>query len=177
MAIPDAALKLGVKKDFARILLTNIKRNLFHSIYLNLKKKTKEGAVNEDYLSKIMDDYIGYGMYDFFKVFDYQFTLSALRTSIDPKVITKRIEDLRQRIEFRGKLSERDSTQDYEKIFLMIDRELDRREKIGRRWSVRAACDYYAKNELGIGGDVGQQLDLDNFYQKYLAYKKNISRH
>jgi len=176
LAIPDAAIKLGVRKEFARILFANIKRNLFQSVYLDFKKKAEDGKVNEDDLSNIMDEYVGYGMYEFFKVFDYQFTLSSLRRSMDPKVITKRIEELKDRIEFKNKSVDMVSIQDYEKVFIMIDKDLERREKVGRRWSIRAACDYYAKNELGIGIDATEQFELDKFYKKYLVHTKYSNR-
>ena len=54
----------------------------------------------------------------------------------------------------------------------MIDKELDRRERLGQRWSARAACDYFGNNELGYGGDSKNQSELDNFYARYQIYKR-----
>ena len=57
------------------------------------------------------------------------------------------------------------------KVFQMIEKELERRERVGQRWSIRAACDYFGSNELGYMQDSSHQSELDNFYQRYLAYQ------
>ena len=37
---------------------------------------------------------------------------------------------------------------------------------------MRAACDYYGKNELDYGKDNTNQSELDQFYLRYQAYKR-----
>lgn len=170
--VPKAAKDLGLKNEFARVLLTHIKKNLFHSLYLNLKEKVREESINIVDLRESIDEYFRYSMHEFFRAFDYQFTLSTLNKIGDPQLIIKRIEDLRKRSEFKNKLSALEPTLDYEKIFTIIDKELERRERIGQRWSIRAACEYYARNELSTESAVDQQYDLDNFHNKYLEHRK-----
>ena len=88
----------------------------------------------------------------------------------------ERIDDLRKRVEFTNTLSMTDSEKEYQKVFKLIDKEMERREKINQRWSVKATCDYFARNELGIGNSTNQQLELDKFYKKYLIYKDNFNK-
>ena len=101
--IPKVAKDLGVKKEFTRVLLASIKNNLFFSMYLVLKNKIKKDSLSEGGLRESTDEHFRSEMFELFRAFDYQFTLSSLYKLNDPKLIIKRIEDLRKRSEFRNK--------------------------------------------------------------------------
>ncbi|MHA1989255.1 MAG: hypothetical protein ACW98D_21745 [Promethearchaeota archaeon] len=165
----------GLKKEFARVLLTNIKPRLFHSTYSYLKNIAKENKINDENIDELMKKLFDFGMYELFRVFDYQFTLASLNKNNDKKVMNKKIEDLRKRAEFGDKFLSKNQEGTEEKVFKMIDEELERRERLGQRWSARAACDYYGRNELGYDKDGNQPEELDNFYKRYLAYSKQAN--
>ena len=63
---------------------------------------------------------------------------------------------------------------DEKKVFKMIDEQLLKNEKEGRRWSIRAVCDLYASNELKLGRGKANQFELDNFFKRYEAYNKKL---
>jgi hypothetical protein len=172
LAVPKMAKDMDLKKEFERVLLVSIKGGLFYSVCLILKDKIKESNTNEEEITRVIDDYFKYNMYEYFRVFDYQFTLSTLSKINDAHLISKKIEDLRKRSEFTIKVSGVNPIVDYEKVFKLIDKELERRERIGQRWSIKAACEYYARNELGIEPAAGHQFALDNFHKKYLEHRK-----
>jgi hypothetical protein len=172
LAIPKAAKELGLKDEFKREIIVSIKIGLFHSLYIILKDKTKESNVNEGELIKSIDEYFRFNMHDYFRVFDYQLTITLLHKISDPHLISKKIEDLRKRFQFTSNMSAINNSIDNEKVFIIIDKELERRERIGQRWSIKAACEYYARNELGIEPGPGQQFELDNFHKKYLEHRK-----
>lgn len=174
--VPKAAVELDVKKEFSQLLFLNIKIGLNHSVYLKLKNIDNEEDINEEEFITRMDEYCGYSIKEFFKVYDYHFTLSSLNKSVTLQSMTKKIDDLRKRVEFTNTLSMTDSEKEYQKVFKLIDKEMERREKINQRWSVKATCDYFARNELGIGNSTNQQLELDKFYKKYLIYKDNFNK-
>jgi hypothetical protein len=113
-------------------------------------------------------------MHDYFRVFDYQLTITVLNKISDPHLISKKIEDLRKRSQFTSKMGGINNSIDNEKVFIIIDKELERRERIGQRWSIKAACEYYARNELGIEPSPGQQFELDSFHKQYLEHRKKI---
>ena len=111
-------------------------------------------------------------MYDLFRVFDYQYTLSSLHKNSDAKFMLRKLEDLMLRNEPGEKFSDTNQSVNELKVFEMIDKEMERRERIGQRWSVRAACEYYAKNELGYGKDTRNQSDLDQFFVRYQTHRQ-----
>lgn len=172
LSVPKIAKGLDLKKEFEHVLLASIKAELFHSVCLILKDKIIESNANEEEITKALDEYFKYHIHEYFKVFDYQFTLSTLNKISDTHLISKKIEDLRKRSEFTSKVIGVNPTVDYVEVFKLIDKELERRERIGQRWSIKAACDYYARNELGIEPAAGHQFELDNFHKKYLEHRK-----
>jgi len=172
LAIPKTAKELGLKDEFKREIISGIKIGLFHSLYTILKDKTKKSDLKEGELIKSIDEYFRFIMHDYFRVYNYQFTISVLNKISDPHLISKKIEDLRKRTQFMGRPGSIDASVDYEKVYSIIDRELERRERIGQRWSIKAACEYYARNELGIEPGPGLQIGLDNFHKKYLEHRK-----
>jgi len=111
-------------------------------------------------------------MYELFRVFDYQYTLSSLHKNSDAKFMLKKLEDLMKKDEQEVDFESVKKTEMELKVFGMIDKEMDRRERIGQRWSIRAACEYYAKNELGYGKDPKNQSELDQFFARYQIHRQ-----
>ncbi|HEY6437285.1 MAG TPA: hypothetical protein VIY47_11905, partial [Ignavibacteriaceae bacterium] len=173
MAVPRTMKKLdGLKNDFADMILLNIKQKLFYDTFVYLKSfDPKKGLKSKD-LSSELNEFFYSGMYDLFRVFDYQYTLSSLHKNSDAKFMLRKLEELMQRNEHVENIAITNQTAIELKVFEMIDKELDRRERISQRWSIRAACEYYAKNELGYGKDDKNQSDLDQFFIRYQTYKQ-----
>jgi len=173
MAVPRTMKKLdGLKNDFADLVLLNIKQKLFYDTFIYLKSSDSEKRLKGKDISTELNEFFYSGMYDLFRVFDYQFTLSSLNKNSDAKFMLRKLEDLRKRSEHGETLTGEDQFANELKIFDMIDKELDRRERIGQRWSIRAACEYFGKNELGYGKDNTDQSELDHFYMRYQTHKQ-----
>lgn len=173
MAVPRTMKKLdGLKNDFADLVLLNIKQKLFYDTFVYLKSLvTEKGLKGKDFSSEL-NKFFYSGMYDLFRVFDYQYTLSSLHKNSDAKFMLRKLEDLMQRNEHGENIASPNQTAIELKVFEMIDKELDRRERIGQRWSVRAACEYFAKNELGYGKDPKNQSELDQFFARYQIHRQ-----
>jgi hypothetical protein len=173
MAVPRTMKKVdALKNDFADLVLLNIKQKLFYDTFVYLKSLLSDKGLKVKDISTELNQFFYSGMYDLFRVFDYQYTLSSLHKNSDAKFMLRKLEDLMQRSKPGENIVETDQFADELKVFDMIDKELDRRERIGQRWSVRAACEYYAKNELGYGKDDKNQSDLDQFFVRYQTHKQ-----
>ena len=173
MAVPRLMKKLDdVKDDFANLVLLNIKQKLFYDTFTYLKSlDLAKGSKDKD-IGSGLNEFFYSAMYDLFRVFDYQYTLSSLSNNNDVKFMLRKLEDLGKRNQQVEKVPGEDKSAVELKVFQMIDKELDRRERLGQRWSVRAACDYFGNNELGYGGDSKNQSELDHFYTRYQIYKR-----
>jgi hypothetical protein len=173
MAVPRTTKKLdGLKNDFADLVLLNIKQKLFYDTFVYLKSLVSDKRLKSEDISSEISKFFYSGMYDLFRVFDYQYTLSSLHKNSDAKFMLRKLEDLMLRNEPGEKFSDTNQSVNELKVFEMIDKEMDRRERIGQRWSVRAACEYYAKNELGYGKDTRNQSDLDQFFVRYQTHRQ-----
>lgn len=173
MAVPRVMKKLDeVKDDFANQLLLNIKQKLFYDTLVHLKSLGPVKELKSKDISSELNEFFYSAMYDLFRVFDYQFTLSSLNKNNDAKHMLKKLDELRERDRHVVKITGDDKSAIELKVFQIIDKELDRRERIGQRWSIRAACDYYGKNELGYGVDNKNQSELDHFYARYQIYRQ-----
>jgi hypothetical protein len=173
MAVPRTMKKLdGLKNDFADLVLINIKQKLFYDTFVYLKSLVLDRGLKGKEFSSELNKFFYSAMYDLFRVFDYQYTLSSLHKNSDAKFMLRKLEDLMQRNEHEEKVSVANQSAIEFKVFEMIDKEMDRRERIGQRWSVRAACEYYAKNELGYGKDDKNQSDLDQFFVRYQTHRQ-----
>jgi hypothetical protein len=174
MAVPKIVEGLeGLKTEFASIVLANIKQRLFNSTYRYLMIKINENKINDENMNSLMNELFNSSMYDLFRVFDYQFTLTSLNKNNDKKVMIRKIEDLRKRAEFGDKFSGKKQLNVEERVFKMIDEKLIDNEKVGKRRSMRAECDYYGRYELGYGIDKEHLSELDLFYKRYLTHRKN----
>ena len=100
MTVPDNIKELkSLKNEFQRMVLANIKQRLFHFTYIYLKDRVKNGNINAGNLNSTLYELFENGMCELFRVFDYQFTLSSLKKSNDPKIIIRQIEELRKKAE------------------------------------------------------------------------------
>jgi len=173
MAVPKSIKELKeLNNEFANLVMASIRQRLFYSTYSYLKSITDENRLNHENINSLMSDMFSAGMYDLFRVFDFQLTLTSLSKNDDPKVMIRKIQELKKRAETGNKIADKKQLVDETKVFQMIDKELERRERAGQRWSIRAACDYFGSNELGYRQDSSQQSELDNFYKRYLEYQK-----
>jgi hypothetical protein len=173
MAVPRTMKKFDLlKNDFADLVLLNIKQKLFYDTSVYLKSLVSEKRLKGEDITSELDKFFYSGMYELFRVFDYQYTLSSLHKNSDAKFMLRKLEDLMKKNESEVDFESVKKTEMELKVFGMIDKEMDRRERIGQRWSTRAACEYYAKNELGYGKDPKNQLDLDQFFVRYQARKQ-----
>lgn len=163
-----------LKKEYELIVIDNFKQILFHLIYKHLLTLHKENELNEANIAGTISELYNSVINDFFKIFDYQITLASLSKITEKKVIKNKIEELRKRTGLRDKILTQQQLPVENKIFKKIDEELKRRERIGQRWSIRAVCDYFGRNELGYGQDVVHQSELNDFYKRYLEYHKKI---
>ena len=176
MAVPKSVKELReLNTEFTNLVLASIKQRLFSSTYNYLKSLKEEKKIDNENINSLMNDFFSAGMYDLFRVFDYQLTLTSLSKNDDPKVIIRKIQGLKKRAEVGDKFAGKKQLVDETKVFQMIDKELERREKVGQRWSIRAACDYFGSNELGYTQDISHQSELDNFYKRYLEYQNKVS--
>ena len=173
MAVPRLMKKLDeLKSEFADLVFLNIRQKLIYDTFIYLKSLVAEKGLKGKDIGSELDKFFYSVMYELFMVFDYQHTLSSLKNINDSKFMLRKLEDLRKRGEPAEKIAVDTQSVNELKVFQMIDKELDRRERIGQRWSVRAACDYYGKNELDYGKDNTNQSELDQFYLRYQAYKR-----
>lgn len=173
LAVPRVIKKIDeVKDDFANQLLLNIKQKLFYDTLVYLKSVGSVKELKTKDISSELNSFFYSAIYDLFRVFDYQFTLQSLNKSSDAKYMLKKLDDLRKRDQHVVKITGDDRSAIELKVFQIIDKELDRRERIGQRWSIRAACDYYGKNELGYDIDSKNQSELDHFYARYQIYRQ-----
>lgn len=173
MAVPRTMKKVdALKNDFADLVLLNIKQKLFYDTFVYLKSSVSEKKIKSEVITSELSKFFYASMYDLFRVFDYQYTLSSLHKNSDAKFMLRKLEDLMQRNEHEEKVSVANQSAIELKVFEMIDKELDRRERISQRWSDRAACEYFAKNELGYGKDNRNQSDLDQFFVRYQTHKQ-----
>ena len=176
MAVPKSIKELKeLNNEFANLVMASIRQRLFYSTYSHLKSLTDENRRNDENINQLMSNMFSAGMYDLFRVFDFQLTLTSLSKNDDPKVMIRKIQELKKRAEAGNKIADKKQLVDETKVFQMIDKELERREKIGQRWSIRAACDYFGSNELGYRQDSSHQSELDNFYKRYLEYQNKVS--
>ena len=172
MAVPRLIKKFDeLKSEFANLVLLNIKQKLFYDTFVFLKSLVSEKGLKDKDIDSELNKFFYAVMYELFRVFDYQYTLSSLNNIKDSKFMLRKLEDLRKRSGQGEKVAGESQSANELKVFQMIDKELDRRERIGQRWSVRAACDYYGKNELDYGKDNKNQTELDHFYMRYQIYK------
>ena len=173
MAVPRTMKKLdALKNDFADLVLLNIKQKLFYDTFAYLKSSVSDKKLKSEAITSELDKFFYSGMYELFRVFDYQYTLSSLHNNSDAKFMLKKLNDLMKKDEPEVDFESVKKSEMELKVFQMIDKELDRRERIGQRWSERAACEYYAKNELGYGKDPKNQYDLDQFLARYQTHKQ-----
>jgi hypothetical protein len=173
MAVPRTMKKVdALKNDFADLVLLNIKQKLFYDTFVYLKSLVLEKRLKSEDISSELSKFFYASMYDLFRVFDYQYTLSSLQKNSDAKFMLRKLDDLMKKNESEVDFESVKKTEMELKVFEMIDKELDRRERISQRWSDRAACEYYAKNELGYGKDPKNQSDLDQFFARYQTYKQ-----
>jgi hypothetical protein len=173
MGIPDNLKELKVLKgEFQRLVLASIKKRLFHFTYLFLKNKVKNENINAADLNNSLNELLENGIYELFRVYDYQFTLSSLNKSNDSKIIIKQIEELRRKGKSEKIMVGSNQPDDEKKVFKKIDEQLLKNEKEGRRWSVRAVCDYYGTNELNYGKGKAHQVELDDFFKRYQEHRK-----
>jgi hypothetical protein len=174
MGIPDNLKELKVlKSEFQRLVFASIKKRLFHFTYLFLKNRAKNENINAVDLNNPLNELFENGIYELFRVYDYQFTLSSLNKSNDSKIIIRQIEELRKKGKSEKILTGNNQLGDEEKVFKKIDEQLLKNEKEGRRWSVRAVCDYFGSNELNYGKDKTHQVELDDFFKRYQEHRKS----
>ncbi|MDZ7622860.1 MAG: hypothetical protein U5J96_00205 [Ignavibacteriaceae bacterium] len=172
MTVPKSIKELKeLNNEFANLVMASIRQRLFYSAYSYLKSLKEENRLNDENINSLMSDVFSAGMYDLFRVFDFQLTLTSLSKNDDPKVMIRKIQELKKRAEAGNKIADKKQLVNETKVFQMIEKELERRERVGQRWSIRAACDYFGSNELGYTQDSSHQSELDNFYQRYLAYQ------
>ena len=172
MAVPENVKDLkGLKNEFQKMVMANLKQRLFHFTYVFIKERVKNNNINAGNLNSSLYELFDSGMYELFRVFDYQFTLSSLNKSKDPKIIIRQIEELRKKAESGEKLLGSEQLNEEDKVFRMIDEQLLKNEKEGRRWSIRAVCEYFGRNEFKFGKDKAHQSELDDFYKRYQMYK------
>jgi len=174
MAVPRIMKKLDeVKDDFADLVLLNIKQKLFYDTLVYLKSLGTEKGLKDKDIRSELNEFFYSAMYDLFRVFDYQYTLTSLSKNNDAKFMLRKLEDLMKRSQHGEKIvAEEDQSANELKVFQKIDKELERRERAGQRWSIRAACDYFGKNELGYGEDNKNQSELEQFYMRYQIHKQ-----
>jgi len=173
MAVPRIMKKLDeVKDDFANLVLLNVKQKLFYDTFVYLKSLGSASELTGKDLSSQLNEFFYSTMYDLFRVFDYQFTLTSLKKNTDAKFMLRKLDDLMKRDRQGEKVAGQNKSVNELKVFQMIDKELDRRERVGQRWSIRAACDYFGKNELGYGEDNKNQSELDHFYARYQIHRQ-----
>jgi len=173
MAVPRTMKKVdALKNDFADLVLLNIKQKLFYDTFVYLKSLSSEKGLKGKDISSDLNAFFYSAMYDLFRVFDYQYTLSSLHKNSDAKFMLRKLEDLMKRNEPGEIFVETDPFANELKVYQMIDKELERRERISQRWSIRAACEYYGKNELGYGEDNKNKSELDQFYMRYQTHKQ-----
>ncbi|UCH66186.1 MAG: hypothetical protein JSW63_03380 [Ignavibacterium sp.] len=174
MGIPDDLKELKIlKSEFKRLVFASIKKRLFHFTYLFLKNKAKNNNVNAVDLNNSLTELFENGIYELFRVYDYQFTLSSLNKSNDSKIIVKQIEELRKKGKSEKILTGNNQHGEEAKMFKKIDEQLLKNEKEGKRWSARAVCDYYASNELNYGKGKANQGELDDFFKRYQEHRKS----
>ena len=174
MGIPDNLKELkNLKSEFRRLIFTSIKKRLFHFTYLFLRNKAKNEITNAENLNNSLTELFENGIYELFRVYDYQFTLSSLNKTNDSKIIIKQIEELKKKGKSEKILTGNNQQGEEAKVFKKIDEQLLKNEKEGRRWSVRAVCDYYASNELNYGKSKDHQAELDNFFKRYQEHMKS----
>jgi hypothetical protein len=172
MAVPKSIKELKeLNNEFANLVMASIRQRIFFTTYSYLKALKEENRLNDENINSLMSDIFVAGMYDLFRVFDFQLTLTSLSKNDDPKVMIRKIQELKKRAEAGNKIADKKQLVNETKVFQMIEKELERRERVGQRWSVRAACDYFGSNELGYTQDRSHQSELDNFYQRYLEYQ------
>ena len=172
MAVPKSIKELKeLNNEFANLVMASIRQRLFYSAYSYLKSLKEENRLNDENIDSLMSDMFSAGMYDLFRVFDFQLTLTSLSKNDDPRVMIRKIQELKKRAETGNKIADKKQLVNETKVFQMIDKELERRKRVGQRWSIRAACDYFGSNELGYTQDSSHQSELDNFYQRYLAHQ------
>ena len=175
MAVPDDIKELkGLKIEFQRLVLSNIKQKLFYFTYIFLKDQENNDDINFSNLNSSLYKLFENGMSELFRVFEYQFTLLSLKKGADPTTVVKQINELRRKVVSGEKVLDNGHHNDEEKVFKMIDEQLLKNEKEGRRWSIRAVCDLYASNELKLGRGKANQFELDNFFKRYEAYNKKL---
>jgi len=173
MAVPRTMKKVdALKNDFADLVLLNIKQKLFYDTFVYLKSLSSEKGLKGKDISSDLNAFFYSAMYDLFRVFDYQYTLSSLHKNSDAKFMLRKLEDLMKRNGPGEIFVETDPFANELKVYQMIDKELERRERISQRWSIRAACEYYGKNELGYGEDNKNKSELDQFYMRYQTHKQ-----
>ncbi len=172
MAVPKSLKEVKeLNNEFANLVMSSIRQRLFYSTYSYLKSLKDEKRLKDENINSLMSDMFSAGMYDLFRVFDFQLTLTSLSKNDDPRVMIRKIQELKKRAETGNKIADKKQLVNETKVFQMIDKELERRERVGQRWSIRAACDYFGSNELGYGHGSSHQSELDSFYQRYLAYQ------
>ena len=172
MVVPKSIKELKeLNNEFANLVMASIRQRLFYSAYTHLKSLKEENRLDNENINSLTSDVFSTGMYDLFRVFDFQLTLTSLSKNDDPKVMIRKIQELKKRAETGNKIADKKQVVNETKVFQMIDKELERRERVSQRWSIRAACDYFGSNELGYTQDSSHRSELDSFYQRYLAYQ------
>ena len=175
IAVPDDIKELkGLKIEFKRLVLANIKQRIFYFTFVFLKDQVNNDEINVSNLNGSLYKLIENGMSELFRVFEFQLTLFTLKKGNNPTTVLKQINTLRKNVVSGGKVLDNGQHSDEEKVFKMIDEHLLKNEKEGRRWSVRAVCDLYASNELKYGRGKAHQFELDNFFKRYEAYNKKL---
>lgn len=175
IAVPEDIKELNrMKIEFQRLVLANIKQKLFYFTFMFLKDQLNSDGINVRNLNSSLYKLFENGMSDLFGVFEYQFTLLSLKNGVDPKPVIKQINELQKKVVSAGEVLDNGQHSTEEKVFKMIDEQLLKNEKEGRRWSIRAVCDLYASNELKYGRGKAHQIELDNFFIRYQAYNKKV---
>ncbi|HSW56401.1 MAG TPA: hypothetical protein VLH59_15045, partial [Ignavibacteriaceae bacterium] len=85
MAVPKSIKELKeLNSEFANLVMASIRQRLFYSAYSYLKSLKEENRLDNENINSLMSDVFSAGMYDLFRVFDFQLTLTSLSKNDDP---------------------------------------------------------------------------------------------
>ena len=172
MKIPEAIPELKESQiGFAEEVIKNIRSRLFNITYktlLEYRNDNKGKELNEN-LIEIWD----YAMFDLFRVFDYQHSMTTLNKDNNEKVVFRKIAKMKKAEEivskFKGGIHQYPKEIPY---YEEIIKEYERSEKEGEGKSIRQISDHIGRTKLELNTDGDHKNELDNFYKRVLYYKE-----
>lgn len=165
--IPQEMQLQKLSMAFREQIIDTIKFRLFYILYRDIAKIENESITRTD-LNDRIKKIVGVYVYKLFTVFDFQLSLTSLNENNDPKVIIRKIDELKNKSskadKFSGRSIPKDKLQAYGEI-------LKRNDEFRANYS-KDNFRTIAFNVAYKSMNLEHEKEKQNFYKTFMQWKK-----